>query len=332
MRVAYVGFSSPIFYDYKNCMRDVPHEDWRIPNPVLECPFGLFLLYDEIWFPNRILCPKNMHQLPYVRFMDEGGIMPDLADFEMPKVWSMMQTDPTLSSRYDRFMESFSHYAETVERVGINWKPAPDNHSRSLEIAGAKVTGNSVDLGSLMLDMEVIKRLNKKNVQWITNSFTQRWLEDPDPIIVRSRLAETMVIEHIPSYQMPDGPYHPCLEDARNDPSLRDFRKWVSSYKGSASDAELKEVKREAEAAIARAQRDLFLKYLDRSSLRDGIGRTLCGFVADLLLPGISTAVSVYETIRDYFANGGRRWQAFVVRSGHLWRRDAPSGDAIRDT
>jgi hypothetical protein len=30
------------------------------PNPILDSPFGLMLLYDELWFLTKDLCPTNL--------------------------------------------------------------------------------------------------------------------------------------------------------------------------------------------------------------------------------------------------------------------------------
>jgi hypothetical protein len=51
---AYIALSGPIFYDYKNMLK------WPYPNPVLEAPLDLMILYDEIIFIDEIVCPKSM--------------------------------------------------------------------------------------------------------------------------------------------------------------------------------------------------------------------------------------------------------------------------------
>ena len=41
-RIAFLGLSGPIAYDYKNKL------DAVYPNPILEAPLGLMVLYDEL--------------------------------------------------------------------------------------------------------------------------------------------------------------------------------------------------------------------------------------------------------------------------------------------
>ena len=44
---------------------------WDSPNPIIESPLGLMIFYDEILFLCRSICPENMRNLPYVKFVDE---------------------------------------------------------------------------------------------------------------------------------------------------------------------------------------------------------------------------------------------------------------------
>lgn len=50
MRIGLVGLSSPLFYDYGISAGRAPSDLYDSPNPVLDSPFGLMLLYDELWF------------------------------------------------------------------------------------------------------------------------------------------------------------------------------------------------------------------------------------------------------------------------------------------
>ena len=60
-----IGTSSPVGYFY---MRE--KEKGR-PAPILESPLSYCLLYDELWFLSRKLCPYNMEKLDFVHFVDE---------------------------------------------------------------------------------------------------------------------------------------------------------------------------------------------------------------------------------------------------------------------
>jgi hypothetical protein len=42
---------------------------------------------------------------------------------------------------------------------------------------------------------------------------------------MKAKLVEFLVINNIPNYLSPEGPYHPCVEEARDNPFLKDFGK-----------------------------------------------------------------------------------------------------------
>ena len=54
-----IGVSSPVGYFYARAS-----EKGR-PAPILETPLSYFLLYDEIWFFSRKICPYNMERLDF---------------------------------------------------------------------------------------------------------------------------------------------------------------------------------------------------------------------------------------------------------------------------
>ena len=125
--------------------------------------------------------------------------------------------------------------------------------------------------------------LRRKDVELVTNSFSQRWLEDPANPIMKAKLAELLVIDNIPNYLSPEGPYHPCVEEARDNPFLKEFRKWVVTQSTSANEADRPDIKREAEATIRKTQDEIFLKYLDRKTQYMTLGKILAGVGVDIV-------------------------------------------------
>ena len=49
-RIAYIGLSYPLLYDYKNQAEMTENDVTDSPNPIIESPLGLMILYDELWF------------------------------------------------------------------------------------------------------------------------------------------------------------------------------------------------------------------------------------------------------------------------------------------
>jgi hypothetical protein len=313
MRTAYVGLSTPLLYDYQFPASKTEADLASSPNPILDSPFGLMLLYDEIWFLCRSLCPENMRSLNYVRFLDEEQMLPDLSDIRISSLAEDIHKNPTTEDRYRKVRRLFESYDELIKALGLNWEIGPDNHTNSLQIGSIRASANSVSLESILFDHEVVKRLNNATVELIANSFGQFWLEESYPVIKEAALAQLLVIEDIPNYLTFEGPYHPSIDEARENPYLIDFRKWISSTASSTDPNELQEVKREVEEAIRKAQADLFLENLDPRTRYYSVAKTICSAVLDALIPGMSTAVSLVQDISDIRKKDAMRWQGFLV-------------------
>jgi hypothetical protein len=81
-RIAYVGASGPIKYDYKHTLNS------GYPNPILESPLGLMAVYDEIVFLHESICPKTMQKLDFIRFLSDRE---DIQDYETCAAGSLFQ-------------------------------------------------------------------------------------------------------------------------------------------------------------------------------------------------------------------------------------------------
>src|SRR5689334_3222402 len=91
-RIAFVGLSGPIFYDYNNQATRAASDLIDSPNPVLDSPFGLMLLFDEVWFLCRSLCPENLRGASFVKFVDETSLLPKTDD--IPAVTDLSEGIP----------------------------------------------------------------------------------------------------------------------------------------------------------------------------------------------------------------------------------------------
>lgn len=58
-------------YDYKHPAEKSQNDLSDSPNPIIESPLGVMILYDELIFLCKSVCPNNMRNLPYVKFVDE---------------------------------------------------------------------------------------------------------------------------------------------------------------------------------------------------------------------------------------------------------------------
>ena len=55
-RIAYIGLSYPLLYDYQHQAEMTENDVADSPNPIIESPLGLMILYDELWFLCESIC------------------------------------------------------------------------------------------------------------------------------------------------------------------------------------------------------------------------------------------------------------------------------------
>jgi hypothetical protein len=312
MRIGYSGLSAPLFYDYEHPARRAPADRLSSPNPILDSPFGTILLYDEIWFLTRSLCPQNMRALPYVRFIDEETMIPDLSAIGVGELEGLMRHTPGIEASFARAGALFKDYNRLLSTMRIDWGAAPDNHTHTLEILGLHTSANSASVRSILTDLAVLQTLARPDVELITNSYSQVWVEETHPEVKAAPLTEVLVIDDIPNALTQDGPYHPALEEVRRNPYLRDFRDWVT--KTASTDArDAADIKRDVEGVLRTTVRELVDDAFGRNRLFLSSGKTLTGSAADLLVPGSGTLASLIADIRAARAAKKNRWQAFLI-------------------
>ena len=319
MRIAYIGLTSPMYYDYKNSASKNKADKVSSPNPILDNPIGLMVLYDELWFLTRSLCPENLRNRPFVKFVDH---IPKYQNLISNLNLLSFEDEIKLLEKYKIDSNTFHQIPFRPEEIGIYWKGGLDVHTHSLQIFDKGFSARH-SLMNLMFDISCAGKLQEANpnlrIELITNSFTQSKIEqfrrenENVSNLSQSALTQLMILEGMHNYQAPKGPYHDCILEVREDKFLQDYRSWIIKQEDNLSRAELLEVKNEIENVIKEAQENIFLKYLDPKSHFVGTGKTLAGFAVDFLIPGLSTAYSLIEELNSFDEKRFIRWQGFVV-------------------
>lgn len=309
MRKAFIGSSSPILYDYAEKASKAPSDLSSSPNPILESPFGILLMFDEIYFLCRSFCPENMRNLPYVHFMDEEGLLPNLTDLNYDKIRSEVEAQKTAGIlKYD----NRPTHIELLEEWGLDWVKRADNHTHGLKFGGIESGGNQ-DLHNLVFDQLVLKKIGDSEFELITNTLTDHYLSTEQSSYRNNYFSELIVVNDIPNYLTPKGPYHPCIEEVRENKYLKEFRKWVLAQKIPADKKEIKDIQNEVENVIRQAQKDIFLKYLDEKNHYKTIGKAAIGDAVGCFIPGIGTLGACVEENKKEKQKQEIKWQGFVV-------------------
>lgn len=316
MRIAYVGLSTPLCYDYRNpASKSNSDLESSPPNPILESAYGLLLLHDEIWFLCRSLCPENMRELPYVKFLDELKMLPPLGDikFDFSSVYKVIFDNKEIDKQHTEFSDTIDgQYDRAVKKVGIYWKSAWDSHTLGLRIGEITTRAKARSMDKLFFDMEVVRRLNNKHVELITNSYSQNWLQNPNNSFLKAKLSEIFSIENIPNYLTPQGPYNAIVEEIRNDSRLKEFRNWIAEEIFNANEKEKSNMKKTVEYILKTAQ-DIFSKRLSQEGFSHGVEKTIIGENVTPSIPNLSALVNLADGINAFFDMKKRKWQGLLV-------------------
>jgi hypothetical protein len=306
LRKAFIGLSTPVGFDYLNPATKTMADQKSSPNPILDSPFGLMLLFDKIIFLSISLCPENMRNLSFVECLDEQGTLPIVSKDEIESTISKMIDNNSLK------VLSGSSFQDSVSDAGVFDGMGVDNHSHLLKIGNYLGFANS-DTNKLAIDLLFLSKLNDSSIELITNS-RLRLVQNATPEQwTSSKLTELLVIENISNYLTPKGPYHPVIDEVRENKYLNDYRQWAFTQNGSASLLEVKEMKDQVEHALQEAQDKLFLKHLDSNRHFKTVGEAMIGDLAGLIYPIAGTTKALCEAGKDIIKPSNNKWQGFIV-------------------
>ncbi len=245
---AYVGLSTPIAFDYK-----AYHAEKRdYPNPLLEAPLGLFLMYDEIWFLDPFVCPYNVadHELEYVKFVTDRYELSDVIELDL---------EPPKPGPSEYFWEDWNGIVRNIAPFA-----QADNHSK-VYVAG--VVPDSRSPRNVAIDQTVAATLD---LELISNTPTSGWLRSVFVPQAGMHLTERLVSNRVPNYQSAEGPYFDGLDDLRRLPHLRRFRKKVQRESLTMDSKTLEEVVEGIEEDFATIRNETLLSRVGRGRVYEG--------------------------------------------------------------
>lgn len=305
-RIGYIGLSYPLLYDYRNQAPLSENDLSDSPNPIIESPLGLMILYDELWFLCESICPSNMRNLPYVKFVDKmfGDLYYEGSDSFIEQVDLRMYRNDELS------------YTDIINRLNLS-------NQKRLDICGLDTHTHAIKIGSIVasassreynfaFDMYVFMALRERSdnsIEWIANS---NFKFNEHSSHKEAATVEEIVISDIPNYLCADGPYHPCIEELRNNVYLKDFRMWVIQ------NSEINEMCLSVKQIIEETKTKVFKKHLEdnsRYTFFKSTGKTILKASAGI----VCTPISILDAISGIAIHGKKslqaksdRWQGFV--------------------
>jgi hypothetical protein len=296
-----VGFSSPIGYNF-SCNVESDR-----PNALLDAPWGILIFYDEVWFLTRHLCPYNLQNLPYVRFVDKEY---DLAALDLPTYDDYAKVrdsipQPTRAEARRALDASLRANARPGWRI--------DTGGPVVKI-GSKVFHSTPHPANLLVDDHVASILG---LDLITNGQTSLYAKQCVAANLAHLLTQCVMAEALPNFQALDGPYHPVLDDLRSLRSIKAFRRKAEELVAGREVADLAELRADLESDF----RDFTAQVIQKK-----VGRwNLFLSVADLVIGNVPILSSVWDNLKGLHAladaiRAGRThgWAAFVAKARAL--------------
>ncbi len=314
-RVAYIGLSYPLLYDYGYQAERTINDLSDSPNPIIESPMGLMILYDEILFLCKSLCPNNMRGLPYVKYVDElypdfyfSGILDSIKNMENPII-----RDRSIS------------YGDIVTALNVTRSKA-DSHTHSLKIGDINIAANA-DADRFLFDIFVFQALQQiydSDIELISNRLFNM---KPYSNSAETEFIDKIIIQGIPNYVGLDGPYHPCIEELRNNVYLTDFRKWIIQNHNNLQRPEIDEMCESVERNIQETKDNTFKKYLESNnglSFFKSMGSTVIktGLGLKFIPVSIIDAFgSIIKSGKETLDAKSLRWQGFIMDSRDIVKK-----------
>ncbi|MFJ5210711.1 hypothetical protein [Streptomyces nigra] len=316
MKRAFIGMAGPLCYDYQNPKQVEP----EIPNPILENVTGLILSYDEIWFLSRALCPLDLEEVAFVKFVEDDSELIERAQvafnqytdlyFDDASGWDAARGDLSVARRL--WGESVRFIAEELP-----FKAGPDHHSRT--IPGFDAMGSGEPTYNVLADLGMAASLGMKT-DVIFNSYSAaiaEQLEHPHSVLTQRRIdfSEHLTAIRTIDHLGPKGAYHESLDELRMHPQVTEFRQYLTEVDVATGD--LTKLATEVERAANRHAREILDRFLKGKGKIRTIGAATISAGANLVLPGsggaISGTLATLEWIKERKMRKEMAWAPFVL-------------------
>ena len=324
-RIGYIGLSTPVVYDYELEVETPKNAFRKMEHPILEGAFGLMLFYDELWFLARELCPLNMQNFSWVKFIDE---MYDDIDFSS-LVYSAAQYP-----QYDvtSLRERVNRSANLLDIVSVNAialiTHQASNVSSYLELgANTLVKGHPYNESSVLFDwhmLQYLREVKREEVEMVTNTFSQNMFafdsDDQGQSPPMFDLITRLVIE-TDNYLSKDGPGHPSIDEVRSIPDLVSFRKWLLAEHGNLQQAEIQCIVEDVQKQVKEKSDLISSKYYDARTRHRTTAKTVFLTVLGQAIPAValvSNIKNLIEEIKNTQELERNRWKGFLISAHEI--------------
>lgn len=298
MKRCLIGLSTPIGY-YDGYVLE-PNR----PNPIIEAPVGLFLLYDEIWFLHRRVCPYNMEDLEYVHFVNEEYDLRFIDDATLSKCDEIASTVALpMQIQHSSLVSQHSVVGRHVKSQG-----------KELHLHGKAI----VRPGCLSVRNHILDRIVADTLRFdlVANSVFSSAVQPRLSAFEHTSISQRLICAEFPNYQAVDGPYLELIEDFRSDSAIKSFRKRITSLE-TPDPHEIQPIIAALESEMQRAGERLIRDAANPMRIYKGICNSILGQipVISTIFGALDAIHNIYKAIKD---KKQLEWMAFVSRTKEI--------------
>ncbi len=288
-----IGVSSPVGYFYARAS-----ETGR-PAPILEAPLSYFLLYDEIWFFSRKICPYNREGLDFVHFVDEELERKGLPKDAIPQE----ETGPVGPFPW----EAWNGVIDAT--IGRRW--SYDNHSAPLPFGELGLLPTPGRYENLLVDRYLAAQ---HGMDLVENTANAMWSKELEQKSLQMTVSERLMGARITSLQTMDGPWHPMIGGLRNDSLLKSYRNKIGDIAQIDSLADLDTRVQELSDEFERVAARIVAEHFDLASLGTSTIELLLGLIpATGVIAGIGGFAK--DVVEKMYARHKDGWVGFLGRA-----------------
>jgi hypothetical protein len=296
-----IGVSSPVGYFYARA------SEKGHPAPILESPLSYFLLYDELWFFSRQICPYNVEGLDFVHFVDE-----ELQPKGLPKD-AIAQNEKGPAGPFQ--WEAWNRVIEAS--IGRRWNY--HNHAWPLQFGEGTLLPTPGHYENVLVDRFLAAEYKMDLVENTANAI---WSKELDERSLQMTISEQLLGARVTSLQTIDGPWHPVIKDLRNDGLLKSYRQHIGNISEienlSELDARVANLSNEFERVSAK----IVAEHFETMSLGRSTILFLLGLIPTVgsIIAGSALLKEVADKLRARQENG---WIGFLGKArGELKEHD----------
>ncbi|MCF3171186.1 MULTISPECIES: hypothetical protein [Streptomyces] len=318
MKRALVGLTGPVCYDYKNHL-DIP--SGRFPNPVLENVTGLVLSYDEIWFLCRELCPSDLQNAHFVKFVEDDPLLMERATVALEQFRNLAHEIPEREAIRQEEIAG-NEMGRAIERIAqaVPFDFTPDHHSRQIttfRTSGYMFSASGLRFENIVADVGIAAALDF-NVDVIFNSYASGaagLIEEDSQVEQRLVLAEQITAIYTLDHLGPQGAFHESLNDLRSHERIVEFRKLLVETEIEGKD--LKALAAEVAVQADRHARDVLDRFIKGKGKLRTFGVPTAAAIVNHVIPGAGAALGGLFGAKDWLDDREVKkrvsWAPFVL-------------------